>query len=106
MGKLTKKKFEHAPELNTDSPAYDKVICELDKIIYSDPEDVAQELTLRDAYISIESQLGDFITPFGKTKEARQEEVRKLSEVLHLDLTLGTPIWKIVKDYESMMRVN
>ena len=97
-------KFEHAPELNTESPAYDAVIRELDKIIYNNPEDVAEGLTLRDAFISTESQVGDFITPFG-AKERRVEKIKRLSDALNLELTARTPIWKIVKDYESVLKV-
>jgi hypothetical protein len=97
-------KFEHAPELNTGSPAYNAVICELDKIIYDDPEDVAEGLTLRDAFISTESQVGDFITPFG-AKERRVEKIKRLSDALNLDLTESTSIWKIVKDYESTRKI-
>jgi len=102
---LTDKTFEHAPELNPDSPAYETVIRELDKIVYSDPMDIAEGLTLKDAYISTESLLGDFIPPFGITRDERLGMVSNLSNALGLILTLGTPIWKIVKDYESVMRV-
>jgi hypothetical protein len=96
--------FEHAPELNTDSPAYEAVIRELDKIVYGDPEDVAQGLTLRDSFISTESLLADYISIF-MTKERQEEDLKNLSEALRLNLTLSTPIWKIVKDYESLVEV-
>ena len=102
---MTGKTFELAPELNPDTPAYEAVIREIDKIVYADPDDIAEGLTLMDAYISTESCLGDFITSFAKTKEERQAEVNKLSEALRMELTFSTPIWKIVKDYESIMRI-
>jgi hypothetical protein len=103
VGELMENTFEHAPELDIDSPAYDVVIRELDKIVYSDPEDVAEGLTLRDAFISIESHLGDFITIFDDKWE---EKIKRISDALNLDLKSSTPIWKIVKDYESLMKVN
>ena len=99
------KEFEHAPELNEDSPAYDAVIRELDKVVYDHPDDVAEGLTLKNAFISTESLLADFIS-CALPKEMQESKLRRLSESLHLELRFKTPIWKIVKDYESLMKVN